>query len=198
MNVSADSVTTNRASGHQADAAFADAFIKEFRKLATVVAGVDGHWRPTASLAKPLGKVDGDVACVCRLPDAEGDVLVVVEREGSAPGNERNILKWYRAIVDGPGILLKRGAETEAPRYTRVFLLLAFGRSEKWGDSDFKKTAAFCRFLGETLSCRVHELPFHVEVVESDTIVEDWPRFGAGVAKAAADLLSATYGSPAK
>lgn len=170
-------------SGHLLDAQFAEGFLAGFAvseegiKIAT---GTDGHWRPKANLGEPFGKVSGDVGCTCLLRGADGETLLIVEREGSAPGNERNILKWFRVVETGTDIWLDNGAQRTGCDPESILVILAFGRPANWSQSDFDKTVGFCELLAETVnrvqSGRDTRLTVNVEKV--DATVEDWRQAG--------------------
>lgn len=80
-------------SGNATDSAFAEGFlaaIAQDKSLRFVVPdNPTEHWRPTADLNSPLGRIVGDISLLIRKPSESTNTLLVVEREGSAPGNER-------------------------------------------------------------------------------------------------------------
>ena len=166
-------------SGRQLDAQFAEGF------LASAQGGraeghASQHWRPVADLGPLLGKTEGDAALFVD-DDSARNTLVVVEREGSAPGNERNALKWYQAVLGGHEIRLRsRGKETGRP-YDRVIVWMAFGRSSKWPENDFSKTVEFCRLQAPVLNNGGERLAPSFKVVvralSMDPVV-DWRECG--------------------
>lgn len=162
-------------SGHQSDAQFASGFLNGLAERIDTFAGGDGHWRPRANLEVPYGRVDGDVAFGCRLSNFDGDTLVIVEREGSGPGNERNILKWYQATESRADIYLVNGGNTIQRNWSSVILMLAFARPAGWSASDFGKTVGFCRLLGDLIN-RNSNLTVIVEAWEG--AAEDWQLVG--------------------
>lgn len=134
-------------SGALRDKQFAAGLLSELSQKLTLVVGASGHWRPQADLGRPWGKITGDFGCCFTSPSQAGQTLLIVERESSGPGNERNILKWYEAVRAGVPITLAAGGEKIALKPDRIILCLAFMRPASWDPSDFAKTAAFCEVL---------------------------------------------------
>lgn len=137
-------------SGHAIDALFASSFLATMSESLPICSGRDGHWRPKAKLPPPFGSIASDFGCSFRGP--KGEILLIVEREGSAPGNERNILKWHAAVSRGAELYLESGSQRIRCRPDAVLLVLAFGRPPKWDRSDFEKTVAFCELLAEIIN----------------------------------------------
>ena len=108
--------------------------------------------------------------------------LLIVEREGSAPGNERNILKWFQAVRGGHRIKLDSGTGPVAVNPDRIVLLLCFARPDprKWSESDFMKTARFCTMLAELVErdLREHTPQFKVHIETRSYAVTDWVACG--------------------
>jgi hypothetical protein len=168
-------------SGSAADSAFAEGFlaaIAQDKSLCFIVR--PEHWRPISNLKLPLGQVEGDIGLLIRKPSESTNTLLVVEREGSAPGNERNILKWFEAVRGSYNIALLRPNQKVTCDFNRIILLLAFCRPSKWPLSDFQKTASFCEIFG-TL---VNQYPFGRTIsfttvcLKYPTEVADWRECG--------------------
>ena len=170
-------------SGHQLDAQFAEGFLTTLSSRLAVRQGATGHWRPEARLDVPLGRVTGDLGFT--FDGSDGETLLIVEREGSAPGNERNILKWVAALDSGAVIRLKSGPSLIECSPSAVILLLAFGRSAKWDRTDFEKTIAFCDMLAEFVNKRDcnNSVPLRVLVNASPALVSDWQECGSWMAE---------------
>ena len=171
------------ASGNKRDAEFANGFLDVLNGHVSLLNGTSAHCRPKAMLGTPFGAVTGDLACVYESPDRNGNTLLIVEREGSAPGNERNILKWFHPLKRGGKIDVFRGQSIVQCKFDRVSLLLAFARNKKWGVSDFKKTSAFCDLLAEIVNDYGREdtcLPFSARVATFDGAVDEdqWDECG--------------------
>ena len=95
-------------SGRQRDSQFARGFLSSLKAAGTqIVSTGDQMFRPVVTLEPPMGRAEGDVAIVIS-DDSLGATLVVIEREGSGPGNERNLLKWYAALRQHREIPLRR------------------------------------------------------------------------------------------
>ena len=165
--------------GNQADAEFAGGFLSAVGSAVAVKPSLE-HWRPTADLESPFGRVQGDLGFFVG-DGASGVTLVIVEREGSAPGNERNALKWYTALRGAREVYLRRDGKNATGSYDTVLLWMAFGRSRSWGRSDFEKTVGFCGLLARILSHPAGDLGpdlrIIVQAVSSDE-VDDWREVG--------------------
>lgn len=183
-------------SGSKRDSQFATGFLSELTANQNVQVATMMHCRAKASLGKPLGAIDGDVAVIYQTSGRWK--LLIVEREGSAPGNERNILKWYHALNAGIDISTNTSNDQadskqnrpnrteidllEEPQFQSVDLLLAFTRTEGWSESDFNKTAAFCGILAELVNsqCRQDGLELSVRVEKFPSVVGDSEWEGCG------------------
>ena len=139
-------------SGHALDSQFATGVLDVLSEHLEIVHSSSGHWRPKADLGKPYGKITGDLCCCFTQPGQEGYSLLIIEREGSGPGNERNILKWYRAVQQRVVVSIDDGRQRIEVRPARVLLAMAFMRPPGWDQSDFEKTAAFSELLGDLLN----------------------------------------------
>jgi hypothetical protein len=172
-------------SGAVADALFADGFLGALRASSAVCGYADSQWRPVARLSPPYGSIIGDVAVTFRRPADQRDVLLIVEREGSAPGNERNILKWVEARRCGAPIVLTQLANHTAVSVQEIQLVLAFGRPAGWPPSDFAKAVAFCRLLTDMANAQrsASAIPMHVTVLNPTLVAVDWQRHGREVAQ---------------
>ena len=177
------------ASGTVRDASFATGFLRVIARTPDICVNLLGHCRAKAQSNAPLGAVDGDVAVVFRNRHSPGNTLLIVEREGSAPGNERNILKWFEAIRAGNAISICQFGKAIGPfEYAGLELLLAFARPQAaqnkdgWGQSDFEKTVGFCKILAELVNheCERTSLLFKVRVEKcSEAIADDcWEKCG--------------------
>jgi hypothetical protein len=153
-------------SGHVLDGQFAAGMLAVLSNELQIVFGSSGHWRPKADLGRPWGKVTGDFCCCFSRPGSSGYSLLIIEREGSAPGNERNILKWFQAIRLRAAISMDDGRQRIELTPDRIVLGLAFVRPGGWDLSDFDKTVAFCELLAEIVNtqCSDNQPSFSVVV----------------------------------
>ena len=171
------------ASGNIRDAGFARGLIRALSETVAIDPATAGHCRAKAMCGHPLGAVDGDVAIVVQSPMTGGNTLLIVEREGSGPGNERNILKWFHVVRSQSPITIRATYGTiDTPAYDRVELLLAFTRTFRWEQSDFEKTAGFCSLLAELVNreCEQVGLKFTVRVACCPGVIDSdgWERCG--------------------
>lgn len=161
------------------DASFADGLITTLAGLVTPRHGTQtGHWRPMADLGPPYGVVIGDAGFIYSAPQHPGESLLIAEREGSAPGNERNILKWYQTIRGKHRIRLDSGTGPIEIHPNRIVLVLCFARPDPktWSESDFQKTVGFCAVLADLVG---KDLQDHAPRFEAHTdmrsySVTDW------------------------
>ena len=159
--------------GHQSDADFALGLLSVLNSGQCVTEEETNHFRPISNLEIPFGRICGDVG---RILQSNGkNKLLIVEREGSAPGNERNILKWHHAIFTKSPIFLSDGmtslpCDSDLP----ILLVLAFGRTAKWAMSDFEKTFAFCKLLADVVNREHSQDRFRVLVSKRDPEITDW------------------------
>jgi hypothetical protein len=165
------------------DASFAEGLITTLAGFVTPLRGTEsGHWRPMADLGAPYGGVIGDASLFYSSAQYPGESLLIAEREGSAPGNERNILKWYQAIRGQHRIRLDSGTGPIEVHPARVVLVLCFARPDpsKWSESDFQKTAGFCSILAELVGrdLRVHTPRFEVHTDLRSYAASDWVACG--------------------
>ena len=176
------------ASGNARDAEFAEGLLTVLSGHSQLLKGTSEHSRPKADLGQPFGRVAGDVCCLYRKPNSDETRMLIVEREGSAPGNERNILKWYRALSNGKSIWVDNQNGPIQCDVSNVVLLLAFGRPTGWDTSDFEKTVAFCELLGSTLNENT-AIPMTIHVNKFPGVVEDWKECGRHFGTIAAEIL---------
>jgi hypothetical protein len=177
------------------DTEFANGVIAALSGVVTPLQGTEvGHWRPKAKLGHPLGKITGDGALLFSTPRHQAESLLIIEREGSAPGNERSILKWHRAVRTGTPITLERKGSVIKATPARILLLLCFARviPEGWSESDFLKTAEFCKELAELIvrDPLVHSPPLEVRVEVRSYAVQDWTACGQDVANSCGHWLT--------
>jgi hypothetical protein len=184
------------ASGRILDGKFAVGFLSalvkqdgaHFRNISTE------HWRPVAMLDRPFGKVEGDLGVVIG-PTTSGDksnILLVVEREGSAPGNERSLLKWFEAARQVAQIILTRNSIKQVVTPSKIVLVAAFCATPEWYGSDFDKTVAFCKSLADIINDTKIQMgyPLTVEVQQMPSKVMDWNAAGYEFGRRAADYLT--------
>jgi hypothetical protein len=141
--------------GRLSDSEFASGFTSELATKLRILQGTEvGHWRPTANLGPPFGSIEADAGVTFSKEHGSATTMLIVEREASSPGNERNILKWYQAVRHGHMIDLKSGNRCITPTIDDIILLLCFARADpsKWADSDFRKTVQFCSALAGLVS----------------------------------------------
>lgn len=170
-------------SGTHEDKRFAEGFLEELRHCTGLSLPDDlSHWRPFADLGSPRGSVFGDLGVVLGIGSDQARALLIVEREGSGPGNERSILKWWQALRSSAEIRLKRDTETMSlpGDVNDIFVALVFGRSAGWQSSDFDKTIAFCSDLAQlaTVDLWNRRCRGAFNVTSSPGAVEDWNGFG--------------------
>lgn len=179
-------------SGRAADAAFAEGFLAACAAHPALHETSHTHVRPLAHLGPPYGRAEGDVGLL--LPSAGGTQrLLIVEREGSGPGNERSILKWYAALQYGVPIVLYAAGQTAAVGNVDIVLLLAFGRTPSFSANDYHKTVAYCRVITDLLTYAAPHLPVRLDVrVEAaPDLISDWHAYGHEVgARVLPELLS--------
>src|SRR4051794_27725284 len=96
-----------RSSGSASDALFAEAVLQSLSAHTDAFESYRLHRRAVADCGPPFGRVDGDFALFRFGQGDAGGTLLIVEPEGSGPGNERNILKWHRVVKEGREISLK-------------------------------------------------------------------------------------------
>ena len=164
-------------SGRQRDSQFADGFLSHLKASGSKIGDTgDQMYRPVVSLDSPMGRAEGDVAVVIADDETSEATLVIVEREGSGPGNERNLLKWYAALRQNREIPLRNNGIDLEIKWTRVLVILAFGRSELWDLTDYEKTVAFCNQLAGLLNEAVisENLPGKFKIQNSQNPIEDW------------------------
>ncbi len=174
--------------GHQSDANFASGLLSVLNSGQCLAVGATNHFRPIANLEFPFGRICGDVGCIFQTNG--NNKLLIVEREGSAPGNERNILKWHHAISSKSPILLSDGI-TSLPCDSGlpILLVLAFGRTAKWAISDYQKTFAFCKLLADVVNREHSQDILRVLVLKSDHETTDWRVHGEQAGRAIIDSL---------
>lgn len=173
-------------SGSLIDTEFATGFLAAFTQTDVLLSSyAQEHWRPISSLGMPLGKVIGDIGFTFRKRDALSDTLLIVEREGSGPGNERNILKWFETIRKYHQIFLIKGNQQYLCQTDHIILYLAFCHSGGWSNSDFQKTVAFCDILATLVNQETQKdgVSFEVLIDHYQTKVSDWKQCGAHFAK---------------
>jgi len=163
--------------GRQADKGFSAGVIAGLRTAGcTFGIGSDDHWRPSVLLPQPFGRVEGDFGVQVIRRTTPKPMLLLIEREASAPGNERNILKWLPAWRKHMPVELRRGADTVTVPFDDAVLALVFGRpTAKWSKSDFDKTVAFCGLLADSVQ-RWEGLNVVVHVLPEP--LQDWERAG--------------------
>ena len=177
-------------SGRKRDSQFAKGFLSVL-EVSGLKAVTSGHqiFRPVVTLESPMGRIEGDAAFVICDDGTLKRTLVVVEREGSGPGNERNLLKWYAASRQGKEIFLRGNGVEFKIEWSRLLVLLAFGRSVAWDRSDYTKTVAFCRefadLLNQVVATENPSIQFRIQ--SSQGPVDDWVSEGG---EHAAQLIS--------
>jgi hypothetical protein len=180
------------ASGSKRDTKFAKGFLRKFNSSHEPDSDY-AHCRSRSRCGSDFGTVDGDVSLLF-LDDRGRNRLLVVEREGSGPGNERNILKWYQAVIGSSEILLHDGKRTlPHSSYDYFDLCLYFTRpqnesgKESWGLSDFRKTVAYCRLLADLVNQQSERdllmFKVHVEIYKAIVPESDWEIAGAACAE---------------
>lgn len=184
------------ASGRQRDAVFAAGVLGALREAPGLEFWPSlEHWRPIVRMGDALGTAEGDLGLLVRHTGDQGWTLLIVEREGSAPGNERSILKWREALRRGDPIWLRcgqRGEEVAKARPRRALLLLVFGSSERWRGTPYAGTVAFCRALAEMVNEAgpVGGVTLRVRVEDAGSDVEDWRACGGRFGREVASLLA--------
>lgn len=161
-----------------------------------ILAGEDGRFRPIARLSRPLGRSEGDVGFVVEYGNKPTvRTILIVEREGSSPGNERNILKWFAAMKSNVTIYLRSNGVDTNPEYDRIHVLLCFGRTEKWGKSDFERTADYCSVLARLVNNSTVEDQFVVTIQAVSSIALSWEDLGTAHAKDFLPKIAAKIGN---
>lgn len=135
----------------EADALFATGFKSGLlAEGLTVGFGGDGNrCRPSAALPGPLGRAQGDAAYeVSPASSSSKSVLVIAERECSAPGNERSLIKWQLAAVNNCQVeTLINGHVTQRP-LEKAVVVLAFACTNipaHFGSiTEYRRTKEFC------------------------------------------------------
>ncbi len=179
-------------SGSATDARFADGFLAAIQEADHLNLDVTlQHWRPVADLPLPFGRIIGDLGLLFHSPAHSSKTLLIVEREGSGPGNERNILKWFQAVNAAHPVRLDAHGEQISCEQAAVILLLAFCRPPDWGVSDFDKSFAFCEVLARiTNECSVvANTPMTIVVRRYPSEVGDWEHCGRHFADQVLQLL---------
>ena len=169
-------------SGAICDFEFANGLVTALAGFVTPLRGTQtGHWRPEADLGSPFGVAKGDGSLVYSTSQAPGVSLLVVEREGSAPGNERHILKWYQAVKERKLVRLISNTGVIDIVPDRIVLLQCFARTnvngdKAWSESDFLKTAGFYSMLGSLVERDLQGHTPHLEIhIDSRSYpVDDW------------------------
>jgi hypothetical protein len=168
-------------SGSVTDSAFADGFLTAVRRRSQLSLHHPlDHWRPIADLPLPFGRVIGDLGLLFDSQTHPAKTVLIVEREGSGPGNERNILKWFQAIRGSHLISLDAHGQKISCEQAVVMLLLAFCRPSGWPKKDFDKTFAFCEVLAHLAneSAATTHLPMTTLVQRYPAEVDDWKQCG--------------------
>jgi hypothetical protein len=168
-------------SGRQRDSQFAHGFLSSLNTSDTqIVRTSDQMYRSVVTLEPPMGRIEGDVAVVISDPESPGATMVIIEREGSGPGNERNLLKWYAALRQHKSISLRRNGNDIEIEWSRMLVILAFGRSESWDRTDYDKTVAYCSELARLLNevAITENLPGEFQIQSSQNPVNDWESEG--------------------
>ena len=182
------------ANGRQRDSQFADGFVNHLKASGSKIGNTgDQMYRPVVVLEPPMGRAEGDVAVVISDEKSPEITLVIVEREGSAPGNERNLLKWHAALRQHKVISFRsKGIDLEI-KWSKMLVLLAFGRSESWDPTDYQKTVAFCSGLASLLneSAITENLPAEFRIQSSEEPVNNYVAEGE---RHAGHLLSSFAG----
>lgn len=176
-----DQETRDMVGGRQRDSQFARGFLSCLNTSGTqIVRTGDQMYRSVVTLEPPMGRIEGDVAVVISDDESPGATLVIIEREGSGPGNERNLLKWYAALRQHNNISLRRNGNDLEIQWSRMLVLLAFGRSESWDRTDYDKTVAFCSELARLLNeiAVTEHLPGEFKIQSSQNPVNDWESEG--------------------
>ena len=171
----------NRATDEEFGIAFAKTLVSFGIRIS---AGEGGRFRPVARLSKPLGRSEGDVGFVVESGNNPiVRTMLIVEREGSAPGNERNILKWLATAKSKETIYLRSNGFDINPKYERVHVLLCFGRSEKWNTSDFQRTAEYCSVLAKLVNKSTVRDQLMVTIQTELSVAPTWKDLGTAHAK---------------
>ena len=136
--------------------------------------------RPVAQVPLPFGRVEGDAAFILK-DSADQRTLLIVEREASAPGNERNLLKWFECYKSGAEVSLRHGSVNVPPSASKTIVLLCFGiGSREWTRSDYLKTVAFSERLASLLNeqLKQSQVSFAIQSDQSGRQISDWRYFG--------------------
>jgi len=164
---------------NQRDKEFAQGFMAGIREALDIE---EANGCPILKDIPGIGRVEGDLGCVYK--DANGSrVLLIVEREGSGPGNEWNLIKWAMAAEQClfPKVVLRTVQEPlKVVHPDRVVLVLVFGRSESW-KSGFDRTIESCKWLSKVLNGHLVNLPIRIHTyIDSDNAwpVPNWEEFG--------------------
>lgn len=109
--------------------------------------------------------------------------LLIVEREGSAPGNERSILKWHEALRREASVELRYRSQMRHAVEVgaqQAMLLLAFGQSTSWSGTSYVDTVAFCEVLADMVNMapQLSGIALRVHVADFGAAVTDWQLCG--------------------
>jgi hypothetical protein len=180
-------VATKYESGPKNDASWGDGILTTLNAVFQLECGTASHHRAFVDAGKPLYKQKSDLAVLHR------SCLVIVEREGSGPGNIHDVVRWFLAVSNNLRIRLMPNQSGERPRnceYNSVKVVLAFGRGSKWDAADFTKTIAYCQALADTLTTCRTPMPLSFHMLEYPSCVTDWHEAGLHFGERIAELLS--------
>lgn len=136
-------------SGYAIDASFAASFLARMSEAPDLLRE-RGPLAAQSEAAAPLRFSCGRLRMFLRGP--KGRYCWSWSGKGSAPGNERNVLKWHAAVSRGAELYLESDSQRVRCTPDAVLLVLAFGRPPKCDRSDFEKTVAFCEQLAEIIN----------------------------------------------
>ena len=138
------------ASGRERDREFARGYLSTLTDYQSSIAEtVQSHFRPLSHTKPPYGTTEGDIGFV--INKNEQSILVIIERESSFPGNERNLLKWYNTIDSGQPLLLKREETILTVSTSFIIVSQCFCTPKGSMEEEFLKTHAYCKVLADLI-----------------------------------------------